>query len=148
MSTSSEPRYLDALRAVRDALAALESPFMFIGGLAVIAHGVPRYTLDIDATVPGRKVSPERVVEAARRHKLIPRREDAIAFAQTSQVVLLRHEACGVPVDVSLAWMPFEEEALGASRVEGLVRQFCEVLEDTERLDILAQLLRKARLRR
>lgn len=89
---------------------------MFIGGLAVIAHGVPRYTLDIDATVLGREVSPERLVEAARAHQLVPRREDVIAFARASQVVLLRHESLEIPVDVSLAWMPFEEEAIEASQ--------------------------------
>lgn len=43
--------FLDAPRALRDGLEALGVPWMIIGGVAVIAHGVPRYTADVDATV-------------------------------------------------------------------------------------------------
>ena len=44
-----------------------------------------------------------------------PRIPDAIAFAAANQVVLLRHAPSGVDVDLSIAWLPFELEALAAS---------------------------------
>ncbi len=40
---------------------------------------------------------------------------DAVAFAEESQVLLMRHFASGVDIDVSRAWLPFEIEALDAA---------------------------------
>lgn len=37
---------------------------------------------------------------------------NAPAFARDHQVLLLRHSATGTPLRVSLAWLPFELEAL------------------------------------
>ena len=39
-----------------------------------------------------------------------------MAFAHARQVLLTVHEASGTPVDVSLAWLSFEDEALRACR--------------------------------
>ncbi|MDD9932452.1 MAG: hypothetical protein OXT09_02550 [Myxococcales bacterium] len=39
--------------------------------------------------------------------------DDVEAFATQSQVLLLVHEQTGVPMEVSLAWLPFERDALG-----------------------------------
>lgn len=47
---------LDALAAVVAALRTLRAPGMIIGGIAVIAHGVPRQTVDVDATDWGEEV--------------------------------------------------------------------------------------------
>ncbi len=38
-----------ALAALASALRSIDKPAMLIGGLAVIARGVPRVTIDIDA---------------------------------------------------------------------------------------------------
>jgi hypothetical protein len=116
VSASRDPSFLDALRDVRDGLAGLGLPWMIIGGVAVIASGVPRYTADIDLTVSASDEPPERIIAALRRHGIVPRIEGAAAFARERHVVLLRHEASGVPLDISLAWLPFEEEAIRASR--------------------------------
>ena len=89
---------------------------MVIGGVAVIALGIPRLTVDIDATVAAADLSPERLAEALGHQGIQPRIPDAIAFARTRQVFLGVHEASGTPVDVSLAWLPFENEALRACR--------------------------------
>jgi hypothetical protein len=88
---------------------------MIIGGVAVIAHGVPRYTADVDATVsaPGEPI--ERIFEVFARQHVVPRIDGAVAFARERQVLLLRHEPSGVDLDVSLAWLPFEIEALRRS---------------------------------
>lgn len=50
-----------ALRALAEALNEISAPSMIIGGVAVIAAGVPRQTIDIDATVLGRSVTVDNV---------------------------------------------------------------------------------------
>ncbi|MFT3765225.1 MAG: hypothetical protein QM820_06870 [Minicystis sp.] len=90
---------------------------MIIGGIAVIARGVPRLTRDIDATIAGGGTDLSRLVAVLRRHEIVPRIEDAVRFAQQNHVLLLRHAPTGVDVDLSLAWLPFELEALAASDV-------------------------------
>jgi hypothetical protein len=104
-----------AVYAVGAALSDLPLPGMLIGGIAVIARGVPRLTRDVDATVAGGVLGLEEIVERLRPHDLVPRIDDAVEFAAANQVLLLRHEPSRVDVDVSIAWLPFEREALAAS---------------------------------
>ena len=58
MTERPTPAFLEALQAFRDALVEPGAFFTFIGGVAVIARGVPRLTVDIDATIraPGTNV--------------------------------------------------------------------------------------------
>ena len=115
MSEARQPEFLDALRALRDGLQALGVPWMIIGGVAVIAHGVPRYTADVDATVSASDEPLERIFDVFARQHVVARIDGALAFARERQVLLLRHEPSGVDLDVSLAWLPFEIEALRRS---------------------------------
>lgn len=117
MSTHPEQGFLDALDALRRALDEVDAPSMIIGGVAVIALGVPRLTVDIDATVAAPNLNIERLVESLERQGIRPRIPDALAFARARQVFLGVHQASGTPVDVSFAWLPFEDEALEASNV-------------------------------
>lgn len=41
--------------------------------------------------------------------------DNAIAFAAANQVLLLRHTSSGVDIDLSIAWLPFETEAIAAA---------------------------------
>jgi hypothetical protein len=102
-----------ALQAVAAALDDLPGQSMIIGGIAVIARGVPRLTRDIDATVAGAGLDLERAVSELGRHGIVVRIDDALEFAAAHQVLLLRHESSSVDVDLSIAWLPFELEALG-----------------------------------
>jgi len=88
---------------------------MVIGGVAVIALGVPRYTSDIDVTIQGRSHHPEQILGVFSHHEIGPRIESALEFAKARQVVLAIHEPSGISVDASLAWLPFEEEAIQSS---------------------------------
>jgi hypothetical protein len=110
--TVGEPPYDRALRAVVALLDALPGPSMLIGGLAVMLHGHVRTTDDIDATVAGAGLTPEQIVARARAYDLMPRIENAVALARRTQVLLLVHQPTGVELDLSLAWVPFEAEAL------------------------------------
>lgn len=109
---AADAQFQDALRAVAAALSEIDAPSMIIGGLAVIAAGVPRETIDIDATVLGRDCEIETLVAVLSRRGITPRIDDAVAFARERQVLLLRHDPSGVTVEISFAWLPFEEEAL------------------------------------
>jgi predicted nucleotidyltransferase len=103
------------VRAVADLLGGLEESgarHMIIGGLAVIARGVVRHTDDADATLWAAGLDLSALLAALRRRGILGRIDDLEAFAAQSQVLLLVHEQTGVPMDVSLGWLPFEREAL------------------------------------
>jgi hypothetical protein len=88
---------------------------LVIGGIAVIARGVPRVTRDIDVAFAGAEVTLRGLMAHLEPAGIGPRIDDAIAFAAESQVLLLRHAKTGVDIDVSLAWLPFEMEAIAAA---------------------------------
>jgi hypothetical protein len=108
---------LQALADLERALAELDRPSMIIGGIAVIASGVPRQTIDIDAAVAGEGTDLDALVERLVRHRIEPRIPDAIEFARQRQVLLLRHTPSRTPLEISLAWLPFELEALARARL-------------------------------
>ncbi|MDI7268140.1 MAG: nucleotidyltransferase, partial [Myxococcota bacterium] len=108
-------RLADALRALAAALAESGRPAMIIGGIAAIVRGVPRVTRDIDATVVGEGTDLDALLATFGRHGVAPRIDDALAFARRHHVLLLRHRSSGVDVDVSIAWLPFEVEAIAAA---------------------------------
>jgi hypothetical protein len=112
LTPEREHGYLDALRAVSEALDELSAPSMIIGGAAVIALGVPRLTVDIDATVAASGVEIGDMIATLAHHDVEPRIPEAEAFARSSHVFLGVHQSSGTPIDITLAWLPFEEEAL------------------------------------
>jgi len=116
VSEPGEPRFLGALRALGDGLTELGVPWMIIGGVAVIARGVARFTVDIDAVLWGPAVDLEQALGTLGRHEITPRIDEAAGFARQHQVLLLQHAPSGVPLDLSLAWLPFEDEAIRAGQ--------------------------------
>ncbi|HEY6558795.1 MAG TPA: hypothetical protein VI072_16035 [Polyangiaceae bacterium] len=97
-------RLEQALQALSRALTASRAPWMVIGGIAIIAHGVRRFTTDIDAAVHGDAIRPEELLEIFESHGIEPRIRNAASFARENLVLLLRHRATGVDLDVSFAW--------------------------------------------
>jgi hypothetical protein len=84
--------------------------FCFIGGLAVIRWGEPRLTQDVDLTIIAGFGGEEPIVDAL-LGRLAPRRADAREFALRHRVVLVR-AGSGVPIDIALGALPFEERAV------------------------------------
>lgn len=74
------------------------------------SSGGPRQTLDVDLTILTGFGGEAEVVEAL-LSAFRPRRADAAEFALLSRVVLIA-AANGVPIDVSLGGLPFEEEMI------------------------------------
>jgi hypothetical protein len=104
--------------ALSDLVAALEPTgvhWMIIGGIAVIARGVQRFTADIDAAVRGDDIDVDALVRALAKRKIVPRIDRAEDFARANLVLLLRHEPSNVELDVSFAWTDFEHEAIAAA---------------------------------
>ena len=112
MTIPTDQVLLEAVAALASALRRLRAPGMIIGGMAVIARGVPRLTVDVDATVWGADVELLELFGTLAEQGIVPRVQDALEFARERQVLLLRHEPTGTPMEVSIAWLPFEREAL------------------------------------
>jgi len=85
---------------------------MVIGGIAVIAHGVARQTLDVDATILADRLDPAQILEVLAGWSIRPRIPNALEFAESAQVLLLVHEKTRVTLEISFAFSPFEQEAL------------------------------------
>lgn len=104
-----------AVGALTAALRGLAIPHAIIGGVAVISYGIARATVDVDVTIPGEGVEIDGLIAALEKAGFDQRISDAATFARRSQVLLLRHRASQVPVDLALAWLPFEREMLAAT---------------------------------
>ncbi len=104
-------RIFEAALDIQAACLSRGWKFCVIGGVAVQRWGEPRFTRDVNLTVLsgfGNEVAYVDALLAAYE----PRIEDAREFALRNRVLLLR-SAAGVPIDVSLGAMPFEERAVG-----------------------------------
>lgn len=84
--------------------------FCFIGGLAVQRWGEPRMTADVDLTLLTGFGNEEPYIDrllATFRGRI----DDAREFALTNRTLLL-YSTTGIPLDVSLGAMPFEERTI------------------------------------
>lgn len=117
MAKRGDKRLQEALRDLASALKATGARWMVIGGIAVIARGVRRFTADIDVAVRGDEVDIGALLASLARRRIIPRIDEAAQFARENLVLLLRHEPSGVDFDVSLAWTEFEHEAIAGATV-------------------------------
>lgn len=112
MSERVTPDITAALAALAAALQRVGQPSMVIGGVAVIARGVPRLTVDIDAVVLAEKLDLDLLWRELACLGFEARIPNAAEFARQRQILLLTHPASGMPVDLSLGWMTFEKEAM------------------------------------
>ncbi len=97
-------------REIQEFCRARRWRFCIIGGLAVQRWGEPRLTRDVDVTLlTGFGGEPAFVDELLAGFS--PRLPDARDFALRNRVVLVS-SSDGVPIDIALGAMPFEEEAV------------------------------------
>jgi predicted nucleotidyltransferase len=93
-------------------LEARHIPFMLIGGQAVLLHGRPRLTDDVDATLG---VGPDQlpaVLDACAAIGLEPLPADVPAFVAETFVLPTRHAPSAMRVDLIFSTLPYEAEAI------------------------------------
>lgn len=117
MTAKADRQLEQALRDLAAALTSTGAAWMVIGGIAVIARGVRRFTSDIDAAIRGDEIDASAVLEALAKKRIVPRIPRAEQFARENLVLLLRHEPSGVEFDVSFAWSEFEHQAIAAATI-------------------------------
>lgn len=112
------PSFERTLGRLATRLFGAEIPWMVVGGIAVLVHGVARLTRDIDVTVLLR---PEQSLWLAEvlRPEFLPLVKEVEQFVSETRVLPLRGED-GTPVDVIFAGLPFEEDAIVRARSERL----------------------------
>lgn len=106
---------LEPVAAVQRLIDAFDQQGIIIGGIAASLLGQPRLTADADAMLLLPLDDLPKLLDIAQTVGLTPRIPDPIPFAHQSRVVLLKHEASGIHVDISLGLLPFEVEAVARS---------------------------------
>jgi hypothetical protein len=91
-------------------------PYMIIGGQAVLLHGLPRMTKDIDITLGVDTRDLDKVVKsiAAIRLQIIP--EHFESFVEKTFVLPARHAESGIRVDFIFSFIPYEKQAIGRAK--------------------------------
>jgi hypothetical protein len=98
----------DAARDLQTLLEARGWRFCFIGGLAVLRWGEPRFTRDVEVTLLCPFGGEDEVSSPLLASGYLGRIPDAREFARRNRVLLLQSPD-GVPIDIALAALPFEE---------------------------------------
>lgn len=99
---------LAALQAVTDWLRHCQTAGTIVGGVAASVLGRPRLTRDIDALISADESRWPMLLREAARFGLGPRIDDPLSFAAKARVLLLRHEASAIDVDIILGALPIE----------------------------------------
>jgi len=109
---SPAPDFSRLLAEVARALGDLNIPFMLIGGQAVLLHGEPRLTEDIDITLG---VDPSRLsslLQVCERVGLSVLPEQVEAFVRETFVLPARHGESLIRVDFIFSSTPYEQHAI------------------------------------
>jgi hypothetical protein len=95
-------------------------PSMVIGGVAASILGQPRLTLDVDALAILPEADWPNAVSTAASHGILPRIENPLDFAHRSRVLLMRHAASGINIDVTFGRLSFEQTAIDHSEIHNI----------------------------
>jgi len=104
-------------RTARDLQTFLERrdwPFCIIGGIALLRWGEPRFTRDVDVTLLSGFGREDEFIVPLLAAGYRGRVADAAGFARSNRVLLIESPD-GVPIDVALGGLPFEQEMVARS---------------------------------
>lgn len=87
-------------------------PYMVIGGQAVLIHGEPRLTRDIDVTLGVDAGELARVRSATQRIGLFPSVEHVEDFVRKTNVLPLKTESTFIRIDLIFSFTPYEAGAI------------------------------------
>ncbi|MGA3241646.1 MAG: nucleotidyl transferase AbiEii/AbiGii toxin family protein [Bryobacteraceae bacterium] len=105
---------LEAARGLQTFLEERNWRFAIIGGLALLRWGEPRFTRDVDVSLLCGFGREDEFIAPFFASGYRGRISDASAFARRNRVLLLEAPN-GVPIDIALAGLPFEEEVVERS---------------------------------
>lgn len=103
------------LAAIARALDKESIPYMVIGGQAVLLHGEPRLTKDIDVTLAAGLERLDAILRAARAAGLDPL-VDPQEFTPRTLVLPCKDTSSQIRVDFILSFSPYEAAAVGRAR--------------------------------
>ena len=106
-SQRSRPGAKAALQAIGRAMKRLKARWYLFGAQAVLLHGAPRTTQDIDVTVL-TDAPASRLIEVLRGEDIVPRIDDP-AFLEQTRVLPCDHLPSGWKVDIVLGGPGLEE---------------------------------------
>lgn len=116
---SRPPDFESLLARITEEVEARGLEFMLIGGQAVLLHGRPRLTEDIDLTLAAGPEALSRVLGACEALRLEPLPEDLEAFVRETYVLPAAEPETGIRVDFIFSTTPYERQAIErAVRVE------------------------------
>jgi predicted nucleotidyltransferase len=116
MASPQPPDFSDLLERLTRALNARGIAFMLIGGQAVLLHGRPRLTEDIDITLG---VSPDElgsVRDVCAALDLQPLPKDVEQFVRETFVLPVRTRGSALRVDFVFSTTPYERQAIGRAQ--------------------------------
>jgi hypothetical protein len=105
-----QPAARELLAAAAPVLSRWGRWYLF-GAQAVIIHGVPRLSADLDVTLDLRPDAPDRFARDMETAGFLLRVNDP-AFVQRTRVMPFVHQATGMPLDVVLAASGLEDDFL------------------------------------
>jgi predicted nucleotidyltransferase len=105
----------DFSRFIADLARELDSrriPYMLIGGQAVLVHGRPRLTEDIDVTLGMGPTELSKILDLCLVLGLDPLPEAAADFVEETFVLPAHHGGSGIRVDFIFSTTPYERQAI------------------------------------
>ena len=87
-------------------------PYMVIGGQAVLIHGEPRFTRDIDITLGIDTDKAESVLRIARQLSLTPRKDATKDFVNRNSLLSVEDLETRIVVDFIFSFLPYERQAI------------------------------------
>ena len=110
---SRQPDFARLLATIAREAKGRNLPFMMVGGQAVLMHGAPRLTHDIDLTLGVGPDDVQGVLDMCRTLGLRVLVRDAVQFARETFVCPAVDEATGVRVDFIFSTTSYEKTAIG-----------------------------------
>ncbi len=104
--------FRSTIASIGDALQQASIPYMLIGGQAVLVHGQPRLTEDIDITLGIGPAEYERLLVLATKLDLTPLVDDPSSFVRTTHVLPTRSVTTGIRVDFIFSSTQYEAGAI------------------------------------
>jgi hypothetical protein len=124
MAAAAAADFSQLIARLAQALADRELPFMLIGGQAVLLHGEPRLTQDIDVTIGASPARLEDALAACNAAGLAPLPDDVASFVRDTFVLPAADGETGIRVDLIFSNTPSDPARgpCGTERCAGSVR--------------------------